>query len=71
MGQELTGKQKVFVDAYLSNGFNATEAARTAGYKGGDNVYTKPYPDANSNPDPVADSLTLSGGESVSGARGL
>ena len=37
-GDVLTGKQKVFVDAYLANGFNATEAARTAGYKGNDNV---------------------------------
>lgn len=35
---ELTGKQKVFVEAYLANGFNATEAARTAGYKGNDNT---------------------------------
>ena len=35
---DLTGKQRVFVDSYLSNGFNATEAARTAGYKGNDNV---------------------------------
>ncbi len=32
----LTGKQKLFVEAYLSNGFNATEAARTAGYKAKD-----------------------------------
>lgn len=28
----LTTKQKTFVEAYLSNGFNATEAARTAEY---------------------------------------
>lgn len=37
-GDGLTGKQKVFIDAYLSNGFNATEAARTAGYKGDSNT---------------------------------
>ena len=37
MSEVLTGKQRVFVAAYLSNGFNATEAARTAGYKGSDN----------------------------------
>lgn len=36
MGEALTGKQRVFIDSYLSNGFNATEAARTAGYKGND-----------------------------------
>ena len=35
---ELTGKQKIFIDAYLSNGFNATEAARTAKYKGNENT---------------------------------
>jgi phage terminase small subunit len=29
-----TGKQKAFVAAYLSNGLNATEAAKTAGYQG-------------------------------------
>jgi len=34
----LTGKQHGFVIAYLTNGFNATEAARTAGYKGDDNT---------------------------------
>jgi len=34
MTEQLTGKQRVFIAAYLSNGFNATEAARTAGYKG-------------------------------------
>lgn len=34
--KKLTGKQRVFCDAYLSNGFNATQAARTAGYKGDD-----------------------------------
>lgn len=32
----LTTKQRLFVESYLSNGFNATEAARTAGYKGND-----------------------------------
>lgn len=36
MGEKLTGKQQVFIDSYLSNGFNATEAARHAGYKGND-----------------------------------
>lgn len=30
----LTGKQVVFIDAYLSNGLNAAQAARTAGYSG-------------------------------------
>jgi hypothetical protein len=35
---DLTGKQRLFTEAYLSNGFNATEAARSAGYKGNDNV---------------------------------
>ena len=30
----LTTKQRLFVESYLSNGFNATEAARAAGYKG-------------------------------------
>jgi phage terminase small subunit len=34
----LTGKQQAFINAYLSNGFNATEAAREAGYEGNDNV---------------------------------
>lgn len=34
----LTFKQRAFVEAYLANGFNGTEAARTAGYKGNDNV---------------------------------
>lgn len=34
----LTGKQQAFINAYLSNGFNATEAARQAGYEGNDNV---------------------------------
>lgn len=37
-GDKLTGKQRVFVDSYLSNGFNATDAARTAGYEGTDNT---------------------------------
>jgi phage terminase small subunit len=32
----LTGKQQAFINAYLSNGFNATEAAREAGYEGND-----------------------------------
>ena len=30
----LTAKQSAWLAAYLSNGFNATQAARTAGYKG-------------------------------------
>lgn len=35
MGKEgLTTKQRLFIESYLSNGFNATEAARQAGYKG-------------------------------------
>lgn len=29
---ELTGKQQAFVEAYCANGFNATQAAITAGY---------------------------------------
>lgn len=33
---ELKGKQKAFVLAYLSNGFNGTRAAKTAKYKGTD-----------------------------------
>lgn len=32
----LTTKQRLFVESYLSNGFNATEAARSAGYQGRD-----------------------------------
>lgn len=37
MGKEgLTTKQRLFVETYLSNGFNATDAARVAGYKGND-----------------------------------
>jgi hypothetical protein len=35
---DLTGKQQVFIDAYLSNGFNATDAARQAGYEGNENT---------------------------------
>lgn len=31
---QLTDKQQAFVNAYLSNGFNATRAAKAAGYKG-------------------------------------
>jgi phage terminase small subunit len=39
MGKEgLTTKQRLFIESYLANGFNATEAARTAEYKGSDNV---------------------------------
>ena len=34
----LTGKQRAFVDAYITCGFNATEAARRAGYSGDDNA---------------------------------
>lgn len=34
----LTGKQQVFINSYLSNGFNATEAARQAGYEGDGNT---------------------------------
>lgn len=33
MTEGLTTKQRVFVERYLANGFNATEAARHAGYK--------------------------------------
>jgi phage terminase small subunit len=47
--QELNWKQKVFCKAYLSNGYNATQAAITAGYSkesatviGYENL-TKPY----------------------------
>lgn len=36
VAEELTGKQQAFINAYLSNGFNATDAARTAGYEGND-----------------------------------
>lgn len=38
MSDGLTGKQQAFINAYLSNGFNATDAARQAGYEGNDNV---------------------------------
>lgn len=37
-GPKLTGKQRAFINAYLANGFNGTEAARTAGYSGNDNT---------------------------------
>ncbi len=30
----LTGKQQMFALAYVANGFNASKAAKTAGYKG-------------------------------------
>lgn len=33
---KLTIKQRLFVSAYLANGYNATQAAREAGYKGND-----------------------------------
>jgi len=33
---QLTVKQSAFIEQYLQNGFNATEAARNAGYKGND-----------------------------------
>lgn len=36
MSDGLTGKQQAFINAYLSNGFNATDAARQAGYEGND-----------------------------------
>ncbi len=32
-GNGLTGKQRMFVEEYLTNGFNATAAARTVGYQ--------------------------------------
>lgn len=39
MAAELTGKQRAFINAYLGEArFNATEAARIAGYKGDDTV---------------------------------
>lgn len=38
MKDELTAKQRAFVNAYLANGFNGTEAARQAGYSGNDNT---------------------------------
>lgn len=34
--ERLTGKQKAFAIAYVTNGFNGTQAAREAGYKGTD-----------------------------------
>lgn len=37
-GFTLTHKQQAFIDAYLSCGFNASEAARRAGYRGKANV---------------------------------
>ncbi len=40
MAEGLTPKQRIFVDSYLSNGFNATDAARTAGYKGNQTTLT-------------------------------
>lgn len=33
-GVELTMKQRLFVEAYFANNYNATEAAREAGYNG-------------------------------------
>lgn len=37
MSEELTGKQRAFINAYLGEAkFNATEAARIAGYRGDD-----------------------------------
>ncbi|MBU1748715.1 MAG: terminase small subunit [Chloroflexi bacterium] len=36
MADNLTTKQRLFVEEYLACGFNATEAARRAGYKGND-----------------------------------
>jgi phage terminase small subunit len=38
MEKKLRGKQKVWADAYLSNGNNKTEASRKAKYKGDDNT---------------------------------
>jgi nucleotide-binding universal stress UspA family protein len=37
-GERLTAKQEKFVENYLSNGGNATDAARLAGYSGTDNT---------------------------------
>lgn len=34
--RDLTPKQKLFVEAYLSNGFNGLQACKKAGYKGND-----------------------------------
>lgn len=36
--KSLTDKQQAFVQAYTTNGYNATQAARQAGYKGNDNT---------------------------------
>lgn len=36
--ETLTIKQQLFVQAYLTNGYNGTLAARTAGYKGNENT---------------------------------
>lgn len=38
MAEELSAKQRAFVEAYLACGFNASEAARQAGYTGKANV---------------------------------
>ena len=35
---KLTGKQRAFIDHWFENGYNGTEAARSAGYKGNDNT---------------------------------
>lgn len=50
MSKELTPKEKLFCEAYLENGFNATEAYIKAGYKAvefarqeGYRLTTKPY----------------------------
>lgn len=34
--RELTGKQRAWLEAYISNGYNGTAAARSAGYNGDD-----------------------------------
>lgn len=39
MAKRLTGKQELFIAHYVTNGFNATEAARSAGYKGTENAW--------------------------------
>ncbi len=36
--EALNARQRRFVDEYISNGGNGTQAARAAGYKGGENV---------------------------------
>ena len=38
MRKSLTAKQDAFVKAYILNGENATQAAKSAGYKGSDNT---------------------------------